>query len=300
MKKIKKPTILVTSLGRTGTEFFAKFFASIIPDCTSLHEPDIIQSTGVDDKLAHFMEQVRRAGVWRLVILKALGKWTLVKLSDSRFKGALDDQHAIMGLHTQRFGFIERMPGSIYVEANIGYYGLLDITPAVFKDHKAIYIVRDGRDWVRSHMNWGQFYGKKGIRKLIAHNWPIAADLPSDPYAEKWNGLSRFERLCWAWTRLNSYALETVSKNRDARVFQFEKLFSGEGKYQVLEELLAFSTALPSINTTQLRNTNGWLERKVHQSSNEFPSWQEWTKEQKGQFETICGHLMITLGYTID
>ena len=85
MEKIEKPTILVTSLGRTGTDFFAKFFASIIPDCTSLHEPDIIQNTGVNDKLAHLMEQVRRAGVWRMLFLKVLGKWTLVKLSDSRF-----------------------------------------------------------------------------------------------------------------------------------------------------------------------------------------------------------------------
>ena len=192
------------------------------------------------------------------------------------------------------------MPGSIYVEANIGYYGLLDITPAVFKHHRAIYIVRDGRTWIRSHMNWGQFYGKSGLRKLLAHNWPTATDIPDDPYAGKWKGISRFERLCWAWTRLNRYAMDTISKNPDARVFHFEKIFSGAGRYQVLDELVAFTTALPGIDPVQLRNTGGWLERKVHQSSNEFPVWQEWAEEQKKQFIEICGPLMNKLGYVID
>lgn len=300
MQKIEKPTILITSLGRTGTDFFAKFFANIVPDCTSLHEPDIVQSTGIDNKLAHFMQQVRRAGIWKMVFLKAIGKWTLVKLSDSRFIGRLDDKQAIRSLLFQRRSFIENLPGSVYVEANIGYYGLLDVTPAVFRYHKAIYIVRDGRDWVRSHMNWGQFYGKTGIRKLLAHNWPVATDLPNDPYAGKWSSLSRFERLCWAWTRLNNYALETVSNNPNARVFHFEKIFSGGKRYQVLDELMAFSTSLPSITPMQLGKTDDWLERKIHQSSNEFPGWQEWTKEQKKQFKEICGSLMNQLGYSID
>jgi hypothetical protein len=300
MEKIKKPTLLITSLGRTGTDFFAKFFAHIVPDSTSLHEPDIIQSTGVSDKLEHLIEQVQRAGVWRMVVLKALGKWTLVKLSDSRFKGILDDQHAIKNLLAHRAKFIERMPGSIYIEANIGYYGLLDVTPGVFKHHKAIYIVRDGRNWVRSHVNWGQFYGKSGIRKLFAHNWPIAPDLPHDPYVGKWANLSRFEQLCWAWTRLNTYALKTISKNPDARVFHFEKIFSGEGRYKVLDELLTFFTSLPGITRTQLQKTDGWLERKIHQSTNEFPGWQEWTDNQKKQFDEICGPLMNELGYNVD
>ena len=38
---IKKPTVIITSLGRTGTQFFSTFFGQVLPDCTSLHEPDI-------------------------------------------------------------------------------------------------------------------------------------------------------------------------------------------------------------------------------------------------------------------
>src|SRR5258705_6636560 len=162
---IEKSVILVTSIGRTGTEFFAKLFADIVPSCTSLHEPDIIKFSGVKNGFEHYNQQIRRAGFWRIVILKALGRWTLAKLSDTKLQGTLSLSEAAKNLHTQRNEFISRMPGSVYVESNLGYYGLLDVIPYVFKNYRTIYIVRDGRDWVRSMMNWGEVYGNGGIRK---------------------------------------------------------------------------------------------------------------------------------------
>src|SRR5574339_426393 len=161
MPVIDKPTILVTSLGRTGTEFFSKFFADIIPDCTSLHEPNtIVLTRHIENRLEQYIQQVRIAGFWRMVILKALGQWNLAKLSDGRFLGKLSDQQAMKRLYAQRAGFISKLDGSIYVESNLGYYGLLDITPKVFKNHREIFIVRDGREWIRSMINWGEVYGK--------------------------------------------------------------------------------------------------------------------------------------------
>ena len=296
---IEKPSILITSLGRTGTEFFAKLFAEILPDSTSLHEPDIFQNTGVENKWGHYIQQVRRAGIWRMAILKAFGKWTLVKLSDAKFLGRIDTERAIRLLNAQRSSFIHQLPGSIYIEANIGYYALLDVTHRVFREHRAIYIVRDGRDWVRSHMNWGEFYGKTGLRKLISHNWPTASDFPRDPYADQWNRFTRFEQLCWAWARLNEYALDTVSSNPRARVFRFEDIFSGEGRYQTLDELVAFSASQPGIDLKRLDDTKGWLEHRIHQGPDGFPVWRNWTRDQKQQFERHCGTLMNKLGYEI-
>lgn len=295
-----KPTILITSLGRTGTEFFAKLFADIIPGCTSLHEPDIVQVVGIENKVEHFIQQTRRAGIRRMLFLKALGQWTLVKLSDARFLGSLNDQLAAKKLHDQRMDFVSKLPGSIYVESNIGYYGLLDVIPNVFANHAAVYVVRDGRNWIRSAMNWGEAYGKKGLRKLISHKWPTASDVPGDHYAKNWDTLSRFEQLCWAWSRLNEYALNTVSKNPQARVFCFEKIFLGEERYQYLNDLVTFATSLPGIDPESIDRTDGWLERKIHMSSNQFPGWEKWTTEQKHQFEQICGPLMEKLGYTLD
>jgi hypothetical protein len=296
---IEKPSILITSLGRTGTEFFARLFAHILPDSTSLHEPDIFQNAGIDDKYGHFLGQVRRAGPWRMLILKTLGKWTLVKLSDERFLKQVNQIQATRALSNQRKGFIASMPGPVYVEANIGYYGLLDITPLVFRDHRAIYIVRDGREWVRSHMNWGEFYGKHGLRKLISHNWPSASDIPGDPSAMAWGAFSRFERLCWAWSKLNEYALETISSNPNARLFHFEEIFFGEQRYQVLDDLVSFATSLPGLAPANRGSTQGWLEKRTHQSTAGFPAWEDWTENQKSEFRHLCGPLMERLGYEL-
>jgi hypothetical protein len=297
---IEKPTILVTSIGRTGTEFFSKLFADIIPDCTSLHEPNTIVLTIDKVGLEQYVQQIRRAGIWRMVFLKALGKWSLAKLSDARFLGNLSYHQAVSDLSGQRMGFISKMPGSVYVEANLGYYGLLDVIPAVFKHHREIYIVRDGRDWVRSMFNWGEAYGKKGIRRYFSHQWPAASDIPEDSYAEKWNNFSRFEKLCWAWTKLNGYALNSISTNQHVQVFHFEKIFSGQERYRYLNNLVTFATSLPGIDPEHIGKTDGWLEQKIHQSSNEFPAWEKWTSEQKHQFGQICGPMMEKLGYTLE
>jgi hypothetical protein len=296
---IEKPSILITSIGRTGTEFFAKLFADILQDCTSLHEPDIFKFTGVENKLEHYSQQTQRAGIWRMLFLKALGKWTLVKLSDSRFIGTLDYRKATQELYNQRLGFISKMPGDVYVESNLGYYGLIDVMPEVFKNHRAIYIVRDGRDWIRSMFNWGEVYGKQGIRKWISHKWPAATDVPGDPFAEKWDSLSRFDQLCWAWTRLNEFALNSISKNPNARLWHFEDIFTGEKRYEYLNNLVAFSTSMPGIGPERLNATDGWLERRIHQSSDGFPAWEKWTAEQKAQFEKTCSPLMEKLGYKV-
>jgi hypothetical protein len=300
MPLIEKNTILITSTGRTGTEFFSRFFADILPDNTSLHEPNtIVLTSHTDNILGQYIQQIRRAGIWRMVFLRALGQWSLVKLSDARFLGKLSDYQAVRKLYDQRADFVSQLPGSIYVEANLGYYGLLDIIPSVFKNHREIYIVRDGRDWIRSMMNWGEAYGKRGIRKYFSHRWPGAGDIPNDPYAEKWNSFSQFEKLCWAWRRLNEYAVETAPKNPCVRLFHFEKIFSGEKRYQYLNDLVTFATSLPGIDSRSIGKIDGWLEHKIHQSSNQFPNWKKWTTDQKCQFKEMCGPLMEELGYKI-
>lgn len=294
---IEKPTILITSTGRTGTEFFATLFADILPNCTSLHEPDIIKYPGVKNRFAHYTQQIQRAGFWRLIVLKAFGKWTLANVSDDRFLGRLRLSEAVKTLQSHRKGFISRQPGSVYVESNLGYYGLIDAAPHVFKNHRLIYMVRDGRDWIRSTINWGEVYGKRGIRKLFAHKWPTAKDSGNDVYADRWDGFSRFEKLCWAWSRLNEYALNTISENPHARVYKFENIFLDENRYQNLVDLLAFAVSLPGLDPGSLGSTGGWLEQKIHQSSNQFPAWEHWTGDQKRTFEEICGPQMRRLGY---
>lgn len=293
---VQKPTIIITSLGRTGTKFFATLFDSIISNSTSLHEPDVLgiePSRGPSDVI----RQIREAG-WRNMLWgKIRGKWSVIELSDSRVRGELELSAAIHRLTEQRGQFIHTRPGSIYIEANPGFYGLIDILPHVHARHRAVYIIRDGRSWVRSWMNWGHLYAKGPIRRAIVHTWPTATEINTDPYRHQWAKMSRFERVCWAWATLNQYALTTIKENPNARLFYFEEIFKAEDRYKHLRQLIQFSTAIPGQEPMELASLDGWLEQQIHPSKNNFPSWPDWSLAHKQQFEKICGPLMRQMGY---
>jgi hypothetical protein len=297
---IEKPTIVITSLGRTGTKFFYALFREIIPDGTSLHEPDvlnIVQYQGAGERVRQVLAQVREAGALNLIVRKALGKWGLIELSDARVRGELGYAEAAKQVLGQREGFVSSRSGSVYIEANVGYYGLIDVMKDVCMHSRTVYIVRDGRDWVRSHMNWGQMYGKGRFRRLLAHTWPTALEIAQDSYGLRWGSMSRFEKLCWAWAKLNAYALATVQENPDAKVFRFEDVFHSQHRYQHLADLVQFAMTFPHAERIATGPLEGWLEKRIHTSFSEFPNWEEWSIEQKRQFEILCGPLMKELNY---
>ncbi len=294
---IDKPTIIITSLGRTGTTFFASLFGKIIPDADSFHEPDVYQFYS-NDRWGDFVERVENAGFTNMVIKKLLGKWSMIRLSDMRITGKLTYDQAVKEATKYRYDFVRTKKGSVYVESNASYYGLVDVLNGVFSQHKTIYLVRDGREWITSTLKVGEIYTNRGIRDLIAHQMPTAAQVPGDPYASSWENSSRFFKLCWAWKTINGYAISMMEKNPNARLVKFEDIFTGDQKYQKLDELVEFATDMPMLKNIKLGTTQGWLETKINQSDNNAGSWQNWTREEKQQFDTICGPLMEKIGYS--
>lgn len=297
---IEKPTILITSLGRTGTQFFQAFFRSLLPQSTSLHEPDVInifQYKGWQNRLKQVFIQSNESGFFNLLIRKPLGKWSLIALSDARFRNELEYTAAVRQIISQRHQFVINQKGHIYVEANIGYYGLIDVVSDVYANYKIAYVIRDGRSWIRSHMNWGQMYKKGKIRSLFAHTWPRASEIKGDLFEKQWKSLSRFERLCWAWTKLNKYALRTVQTNEDAKLFRFEDIFNSPDRFMHFNEMIQFLMANLEYEPLPPETLEGWLNNKIHKSQVSFPAWNDWTIEQKEFFDTTCGALMNEVGY---
>jgi hypothetical protein len=302
---IEKPTIVITSLGRTGTKFFADFFREALSDSTSLHEPDLFTTGELRNEgagISHLLEQIREVGPLYMLIKKPLGKWSLSQLSDARVRGDLDHDKAVRETLRQRAAFIQSRQGTVYVESSTAYYGLIDLLPRVFAHHRLAYVIRDGRDWVRSWTNWGErggMYTKGRIRSIFARNWPTALDV-EDEYGARWESMPWFEKLCWAWSRLNVYALNSARDNPDARVFRFEDVFRSPDRYQHLSELVGFATDMPGVAPVPPEALEGWLDRKVHTSSGAFPDWGEWSGEQRATFSSICGPLMEQLGYSVE
>lgn len=298
---IEKPTILVTSLGRTGTQFFQVFFQEMIYRCTSLHEPDFFnfgQYHGAYEKTKQAVRQIKESGFFNLTVRKMLGQWDLLQISDERIKQNLSYKAAVKKVYQQRAKFVERQVGDVYVESSSAYRGLIDVLSGVYANHKIVYVLRDGRDWVRSKMNFGITYGHGRVRAIVQPFWPTAYDFENDPYQAQWGKMSRFEKLCWAWERLNRYALDTVKMNPNAKVFYFEDIFKSKESEQYLKELLSFVTDLDGVKVPS-DNLSGWVKRQIHQSSGNFPRWTAWTSYQKMRFDEICGDLMQEQGYDL-
>ena len=119
---IDKPSIVITSLGRTGTKFFQELFADIIPDATSLHEPDYLnfgQYHGISERFRQLVRQMQESGFSNLIIRKALGKWSLITISDARLRGTLGYSEAVeqgrhretapIGLYFAKLWYYERL-----------------------------------------------------------------------------------------------------------------------------------------------------------------------------------------------
>jgi hypothetical protein len=298
MTDIAKPSAIVSSLGRTGTRFFATLMADLLPDGSAIHEPDILQfSFGKGKGFRFLLGQIRESGFFNLLVRKTVSDWCMVEVSDARFEGLLGPEEALLRLKRQRKRFVETRPGKSYFESSSGFYGLLDLLPRAFRTCRCVFIVRDGRDWIRSNMNWGEMYGKGPLRRPFAHLWPGADRLPDDPLSDQWPRMSRFERLCWAWDRLNRFSLRLAKDVAEVRVYRFEDLFmqGGDGK---MAELIGFlAQALPSLEPSSLGRLKERLPGRIHASAGGFPGYEEWQRSQREFFGDTCGELMERMGY---
>jgi len=296
-KKISKPTIIVTSLGRTGTKFFQAFFKSQLPQSCSLHEPDVFnyfQYSKGQERINQVWAQLKESGFTNLFVRKLLGQWSLINISDDRVCGEVDFPSAVKKLYQQRYSFVNDRTGSPYIESNAGYYGLLDTLDHVYEQYRVVYIIRDGRDWIQSKINWGQMYGKSALQKVFAHTWPTAYEC-GEVSLSQWESMPKFEKLCWAWVRLNEFALNSVGNNPNIRVVKFEDIFISDQRYDNLQELLEFLISID--NPGMLSSIDGWLEKRIHGSWGKFPKWEDWTSGQKAGFIDVCGPLMNRLNY---
>lgn len=295
---IEKKTIIISSIGRTGTKFFAELFSDLFPFSTSLHEPDIL-TLGRQSSLSR---QIKEIGFYYL-LMKIMRNWSLVKVSDSFVTGTISEDEAVRKILRQRSKFIESRPGSLYVESSLGYYGVLDLLDQVFKDYRGVYIVRNGTEWVRSFMDRGlhksnPIYNKNSLAEKFTHTWPKASDFDQDLYQDKWKSLSRFQKLCWAWTKLNNIALKSIANNPNIRLFYFEDIFQSKTSSS-LAELVKFVSGNLFHEQTSPKMSYYLQKQPPNSSLNRYPSWSSWTENQKEFFLDTCKPLMDQLGYDI-
>ena len=170
---------------------------------------------------------------------------------------------------------------------NIHHYG--EVNSALRYHAKAIkvamprarllHLVRDGREVVRSVMERRHY-----TPETTGHH--DLRPLPSDPLYERWDTLSRFEKVCWLWTDANRRLAEEVP-----RWVSFESLI---GDYDYFKENL--------LDPLGLELSEALWSEMVRAPTNvtrefSFPPWQQWDTTQRAAFDAICGEQMAHFGY---
>ena len=186
-----------------------------------------------------------------------------------------------------------------YIESNPNLAYCLPVAAALFPRYKLIHIVRDGRTYVPSAYSKSPtgdgitlFMSDTDRRRRLA-----ATDFPDDPYRDRWAAMSRFERICWFWAKVDSMVSAESDGKPNALTVRYEDLFDGTRGYPGLEAILGFVGL----------NVAGYAERfarLMQRRSNEteqplLPAWQDWTAEQKRQFRQIAGSHMTRAGYPL-
>lgn len=168
-------------------------------------------------------------------------------------------------------------------------------------DATVIYLCRDGRDFVRSAYP----------RKLYTELEPQLSIVPLDgsAYADKWHGMSRFEKICWYWT--DTY--DKLWEHSQGEIHRVEYLLSDYRAFNdvilkkvglsIAEEVWRKAVMVPE------NSTSGNLMRKklatllkgnaAKVDGKQLPPWTDWTEEQHDSFNRICGPTMLKLGYEL-
>jgi len=296
---INKPTIIISSLGRTGTTFFAEFFNNNFENIFAVHEPEKINIKSLNFK--NIIWTVKNFGFYDSFVRKAIDGGSLLALSNRLVSGRIGKEEAAKQFIKSRKKFIKNTSKEIYLESNYHFFGLLGVLDLIFDDYKAVYIIRDPRDWLRSWIDKKGIFDKSDIHYWLGNR--ISPQKANDiKFTKKWSKTSKFERLCWTWNYLNQFAISSADKNPNIRILKFEDLFVAENKNENMKKLISHLTSLKkaeNFNDADIQKiTLTKLEKKINAPQKyKYPKWENWGKNEVILLNEICGNLMEKFGY---
>ncbi len=290
-RKIKR--IFISSTGRTGTQFFAKYMSKMIENSASLHEPGTPWIT----KPELLLGKVKDYGLYHMTLGQMKNTHSMYKLSRDYVAGDISKSDAMRNIKE-----INARVDSLYKENTCVYssghvYGLLGLLDEVYPDSRFVFIIRDPRDWIGSALNKAEYtlYGPLEIfiKKLSLQ----PSCIQNDPYIKEWNKLSKFEKYCWFYSTLNNLVLNEMSEKDNFRTFRYEDIFLNDDKVEEFEKMLQFATDFDS-GQLQYKNAPDLLNKKVDSKQEKArANWESWSDEQAKILQKHCGFLMHEFGY---
>lgn len=290
---MSKERIFISSTGRTATQFFAKHFNSMIENSVSLHEP----GTPWFSKPKKLIGQIRDYGLYHLTLGQRKNNHSMYKLSRDYVAGDINKDKACENILTIN-NKVDKLCGDaqtvVYSSGHI--YGLLGLLDQLYEDSRFIFIVRDPREWIGSALNKTE-YSLYGPIELILHKLSLQpCCIDEDPYAKVWKKLSKFEKYCWFYNKLNELVLLEMEHKSNFKVFKYEDILLSDDKIENFKSMLDFATDFQSGKIEYTFNP-AVLGKKVDSKQAKAVAWKDWTDNQVEIMNKHCGDMMERFGY---
>lgn len=222
--------VLITSTGRTGTNFFEHFYTTIDPKAFVFHEPS--------------------PDLFDLSLQKIRYEKTFDELQNYIISNRASHIRSI-GVFLKR---LFRRP-IILIEANPFIYPLISEYAPLFKSFRMIYITRSPDTYVLSaYRKDPKNDGVNNFYDDTDHRHRITAVDFGELTEQEWKALSRVERIAWYWNKCNSMLMATkIDYGESAIHIRFEDIFndSREIKEKAAKNLLNFTHPKYSIEANR-------------------------------------------------
>lgn len=289
---MSKKRIFISSTGRTATQFFAKYLNKMLENSVSLHEP----GTPWVSKPKQLLSQFRDFGIYHLTFGQNNNAYSMYKLSRDYVAKDISKENACSNI-LKINGKVDKLYDAELVVYSSGHvYGLLGLLDDVYDDSRFVFIVRDPREWIGSALNKVEYslYGPIEIlfRKLSLQ----PSCFKDDSYISSWKKLSKFEKYCWFYNKLNEIALNDMQGKENFKVFKYEDIFLTEHKVKNFKSLLDFATDFKS-GSVKCNFLPELIDKKIDSKQSRSSSWENWTDEQVEIMNKHCGKIMKQFGY---
>lgn len=289
---MSKKRIFISSTGRTATQFFAKYLCVMIENSVSLHEP----GTPWFSKPKQLFRQVKDYGIYHLSIGQGKNTHSMYKLSRDYVAGDISKEQAcgnILSINSK----VDALSDSEVVVYSSGHiYGLLGLLDRVYEDSRFVFIVRDPREWIGSALNKTEYslYGpiEMFFRKISLQ----PSCFKDDSYRTKWKKMTKFEKYCWFYNKLNENAINEMKGKDNFQVFRYEDIFLSENKVENFGAMLDFATNFKS-GQVNCDYKSELIGQKVDSKQSKASAWETWAPEQVDAMLKHCGSMMKQFGY---